>query len=196
MKIIYIFFILLLIIIILSIVFFASNLHKKDKFKSYIKFLGGMVILFTVLSISLQAQSSKEKTATDSVIFFKNLTKELLDDTFKIFIKHKEVNYYYNQLMKLNNKTPQIRYKELESQISMIILSRAASVLYFIKVNREQATIDKKSIDDLEERFLRILDTFFQSEIFREHWRTYERTICGKTLRDYIRQNFSKYVNI
>ena len=194
MQILNIFLILLLIIIIFSIIYFTLNLHKKEKFKGYIKFLGAMVILFTILSISLQAKSGKERITTDSVLFFKNLTKELLDDIFKIFIEHKEVNYYYNQLMKINYKTPKVRYIELESQITMIIFSRSASILYFIKANREQQVIDKKSIDDLEERFLKILDTFFQSEIFREHWYTYERTICGDILRKYINQHFSKYV--
>ena len=153
-----------------------------------------MVILFTVMSISIQAQSSKERITTDSILFFKNLTRELLDDTFKIFIEHKEVNYYYNQLMKIDKETPKVRYKELESQITMIIFSRSASILYFIKANREQEIIDKKSIDDLEERFLKILDTFFQSEIFREHWYTYQKTISGEILVNYVRQHFSNYV--
>lgn len=194
MKIVTIFTFLILVVVIFSVYYFNSNLHKHEKFKGYVKFLGAIVIVFTIFTIVLQVKSDKEKGTADSIFFFSNLTKDLLDDTFKLFIEHPEVSYYYNQLMGIEDRLPSKRYKEMESQISMIIFSRCASILYYISQNRQQQIVEGEHLKDLENRFLGILGTFFKSSIFRENWYVYNRTLCGDLLRNYIRTHFSNYV--
>jgi len=179
-------------VIFFSIIFFISNLHTNQKFRVYLEFLGAVVILFTIFALIIQIKNSKETTIAYSIYFFSNLTKGLIDEPFQLFIENNQIDYYYRQLVGLDYKIPKVRNRTLENQITMIILSKATSVFYFIETNRDPEVIDKKSLEALEERFLKILGTFFKSHIFRENWNIYKKNLSGTPFSEYIEKNFSK----
>jgi len=187
--------ILFALVCIFSIIYLLSDFHKYPKFNGYLKFLSAIVIIFTIFTLTIQVKSSKEKTVSDSIYFVSNLTKNFLDDSIKLFMNHKEVNYYYYQLVGLDYRTPKKRYIALENQISNIIFSRASIILFFMDANKDSEIIDKGTLDTLEQKFRRILTSFFKSPIFRENWYMYNKSFGSKILRVYIRKYFSEYVD-
>ena len=187
--------ILFSLLLFFSIIFFISNLHTNQKFRVYLEFLGAVVILFTIFALIIQIKNSKETTIAYSIYFFSNLTKGLIDEPFQLFIENNEVDYYYRQLVGIDYKMPKVRNKTLENQITMIILSKATSVFYFIKTNEKPEVIDKFSLKALEDRFLKTLGTFFRSPIFRENWIIYKKNLSGGPFREYIEKNFPQYVS-
>ncbi len=195
MKLSIIILLLFLIILGISIIYFITDLHKYQRFNGYVKLLGSMVIIFTILTIFIQVKSGIEKQTSDSIFFFSNLTKQLIDETNILFMKNRDLDYYYVELMSLGKIDIKGRDKLKETQITMIIFSRCASILYYIEKNRDNKIVDKKTIEDLEDRFKNILGRFFQSRIFRENWYVYNKSFCGKRFRLYIKNNFSNYVD-
>lgn len=183
------------IIIAFSIFFYFSRIHQSQKFNVYLQYLIASTIFFTVFALIFQTKSQKEQTVANGINFFTNLIKDFLDENINKFIAHPEMNYYYNQLLGLKNYGSYKRNKVLENQLSMLIFSRSASVLYYIMLNRRQK-INEQMNKDLEGRFLNILDSFFQSPIFRENWYVYNKKLAGDPIRIYFKKHFSKYIKV
>ena len=182
-------------IIALSVFYYASTLHKSKKFNVYLKFLAASAIIFTVFALFFQIRVDREQTVANGIQFFTDLIKDFLDENIKLFIENPEIDYYFKQLMGLSEEMPKKRNKLLETQISMLIFSRSASVLYYIQLN-ERKGVNKDINIDLESRFLNILNSFFQSSIFRENWYIYNKKLAGNPIRIYFKKYFSKYIKI
>jgi len=182
-------------IIALSVFYYASTLHKSKKFNVYLNFLTASAIIFTIFALIFQIKADREQTVANGIQFFTDLIKDFLDENIKLFMENPEIDYYFKQLMGLSEEMPKKRNKLLETQISMLLFSRSASVLYYIQLN-ERKGVNKDINIDLESRFLNILNSFFHSSIFRENWYIYNKKLAGNPIRIYFKKHFSKYIKI
>jgi hypothetical protein len=150
--------------------------------------------MFTILAVIIQIMNTKEKVTADSITISNNLSSEIIDNQFKLFIEYPEMNYYYKELVGIDYNLPQRRNYILENQISMIIFSRISSIVYFIDSNKNYPIIDKKTLAMFENKFLRMLHLFFKSTIFQDNFFFYEKNLAGNSTLNYIHKHFSQYL--
>jgi len=186
----YIVIVLLIVLALLIVTFYFSSLHKSLKFKVGLQLLTAFAITFFILAIVFNLQFHKDHQKNFQINYFDELIMKFLDDNLKIFILFPQVNYFYEQLIGTNYKTPQNRNKTLENQISMLIYSRGASVIYYIMRNKNTNEY-KKSIKVIEERFNQIMQSFLKSPIFKENWYIYNSRLAGEPIRAYFKENFN-----
>lgn len=121
--------------------------------------------------------NTKEKVTANSITISNNLSSEIIDNQFLLFIEYPEMNYYYKELVGIDYNLPQRRNYILENQISMIIFCRISSIVYFIDSNKNYPIIDKKTLAMFENKFLRMLHLFFKSTIFQNNFFFYEKIL-------------------
>jgi len=109
--------------------------------------------MFTILAVIIQIMNTKEKVTANSITISNNLSSEIIDNQFFLFIEYPEMNYYYKELVGIDYNLPQRRNYILENQISMIIFCRISSIVYFIDSNKNYPIIDKKTLAMFEINF-------------------------------------------
>jgi hypothetical protein len=124
---------------------------------------------------------------------FDNDFKALFDDTLKFFIDNPEMNYYYEELF--YNKTiykEEDRNKNLETQYTLIILSRVSNIIYSFYIYGNKFSEKNERIAQSEATLKNILDSFFGSKIFNENWEKYKKGLATPITKQYIKENFNK----
>lgn len=183
-------YIFLVILILSLIIFYFTPLHRYDKFVVALRLITAFTILFSVLAIVTNVRFHSEHSTNMQLNNFSELMDKLLDENVKIFFAHPEMNYFYDQLMGIRYYTPSTRNKHFENQISMLIYSRAASVIYYIQLNRNRDGY-KEAVKVLEGRFNDVMKTFLKSPIFRENWPIYKNRLAGEPIKIYFAKNLN-----
>lgn len=180
-------------IILLSVTYWKTHLGEDAKFQTYIQVLMAATIIMTVYSVYLQQVTYRETTSYNQLNNFDDNFKALFDDTLKFFIDNPEMNYYYEELF--YNKTV---YKEedrninLETQYTLIILSRVSNIIYSFYVYGNKFSEKNERIAQSEATLKNILDSFFGSKIFNENWEKYKKGLATPITKQYIKENFNK----
>ena len=180
-------------IILLSVTYWKTHLGEDAKFQTYIQVLMAATIIMTVYSVYLQQVTYRETTSYNQLNNFDDDFKALFDDTLKFFIDNPEMNYYYEELF--YNKTV---YKEedrninLETQYTLIILSRVSNIIYSFYVYGNKFSEKNERIAQSEATLKNILDSFFGSKIFIENWEKYKKGLATPITKQYIKENFNK----
>ena len=180
-------------IILLSVTYWKTHLGEDAKFQTYIQVLMAATIIMTVYSVYLQQVTYRETTSYNQLNNFDDNFKALFDDTLKFFIDNPEMNYYYEELF--YNKTV---YKEedrninLETQYTLIILSRVSNIIYSFYVYGNKFSEKNERIAQSEVTLKNILDSFFGSKIFNENWEKYKKGLATPITKQYIKENFNK----
>ena len=180
-------------IILLSVTYWKTHLGEDAKFQTYIQVLMAATIIMTVYSVYLQQVTYRETTSYNQLNNFDDDFKALFDDTLKFFIDNPEMNYYYEELF--YNKTV---YKEedrninLETQYTLIILSRVSNIIYSFYVYGNKFSEKNERIAQSEATLKNILDSFFGSKIFNENWEKYKKGLATPITKQYIKENFNK----
>jgi hypothetical protein len=164
------------------------------KFQTYVQILIAATIIIMVYSLYFQIITYKDTINNQEVQYFDNFYKEFLDETIKFFIDHPEMNYYYDELFYNKSDYEQKdRDKGLESQISIIIFSRMSSIINYINTYKNTENDDRRDkIEQSEKLLLKILDSFFGSQIFNEYWSKFKNGLSNKVTIDYIKEHFNK----
>jgi len=173
--------------LLFTILYWYGDYHKSDKFKVFFTALGGIAILFSIFAIILQALNYKENITNNDIHFFETLSRDLIQDTLNLFIENQDMSYYYNDLIgvqRINENT--IRNIDKENEISMLILSRFASIIYYI--DQEGNT---KRINSLKTRFEKVLNTFMKSPTFREYYMLYKQKLSGPETIKYFQKKYN-----
>ena len=180
-------------IILLRITYWKSRLGENAKFQTYIQVLMAATIIGTVYSVYLQQVTFKETSNFNQLTNFDENFKALFDDTLKFFIDNPEMNYYYEELF--YNKTiykEEDRDKNLETQYTLIILSRVSNIIYSYYVYGNKFSEKNERIEQSEATLKNILDSFFGSKIFNENWEKYKTGLATPITKEYIKENFNK----
>ena len=188
------YFLYFLVVVLLSILYWNSNLGQDSTFQTYVQVLMAATIIMTVYSVYLQQATIKETSDYDQVNTFDNNFKELLDDTVKFFIDNPDMNYYYQELFyNESNYTEEDRNEDLETQITLIILSRISNVIYTIYVyGNKFKNEDAERVIQSEEILLNLLSSFFKSKIFNENWEKYKSGLSPKITVQFMNKHFNK----
>ena len=187
------YFIYFIIIILLTVTYWKTRLGQDAKFQTYVQVLMAGTIVMTVYSVYLQQITLKEASNYNQLNNFDDDFKALFDDTLKFFIDNPEMNYYYEELF--YNKTV---YKEedrninLETQYTLIILSRVSNIIYSFYVYGNKFLEKNERIAQSEATLKNILDSFFGSKIFVENWEKYKKGLATPITKEYIKENFNK----
>ena len=187
------YFIYFIIIILLTVTYWKTRLGQDAKFQTYVQVLMAGTIVMTVYSVYLQQITLKEASNYNQLNNFDDDFKALFDDTLKFFIDNPEMNYYYEELF--YNKTV---YKEedrninLETQYTLIILSRVSNIIYSFYVYGNKFLEKNERIAQSEAKLKNILDSFFGSKIFVENWEKYKKGLATPITKEYIKENFNK----
>ena len=87
------------------------------------------------------------------------------------------------------------RDKVLEGQITIVIMSRADSIIRYIEEFKTSENIYDSSRDDdisiVEEKFKNILSSFFGSKIFLENWEKLKGNLNSQDTIRYVKNNFN-----
>jgi hypothetical protein len=104
------------------------------------------------------------------------------------------MNYYYDELFYNKSEYDEReRNKDLESQISIIIFSRMSSIINYINTYKNTENDERRDkIQQSEKLLLKILDSFFGSNIFNEYWKKFKNGISNQLTIDYIKEHFNK----
>ena len=180
-------------IILLTVTYWKTHLGEDAKFQTYIQVLMAATIIMTVYSVYLQQVTYRETTSYNQLNNFDDDFKSLFDDTLKFFIDNPEMNYYYEELF--YNKTiykEEDRNKNLETQYTLIILSRVSNIIYSFYIYGNKFTEKNERIAQSEATLKNILDSFFGSKIFNENWEKYKKGLATPITKQYIKENFNK----
>jgi hypothetical protein len=138
-------------------------------------------------AIIVQVLNYHNQKANEEIDRYNSLSKVFLDDTLDIFIKNPEMNYYYNELVGIQeiDKNTKRNYV-LENQISMLIFSKLAKFAIFA----QQAT-DKEVTIKIENWMGHVADTFMKSPTLRYYWiNEYKPKLSGPASRAYMEKHF------
>lgn len=180
-------------VILLTITYWKSNLGKDATFQTYVQLLMAGTIIMTVYSVYLQQVTYKETSNYNRLNDFDGDFKSLFDDTLKFFIDHPEMNYYYEELFyNKSNYKQEDRNINLETQYTLVILSRVSTIIYSVYVYGNKFSEKNERIKQSEETLKNILDSFFGSKIFNENWEKYKKGLATPITKEYIKENFNK----
>lgn len=180
-------------IILLTVTYWKTHLGEDAKFQTYIQVLMAATIIMTVYSVYLQQVTYRETTSNNELNNFDSDYKDLFDNTLKFFIDNPEMNYYYEELF--YNKSiykEEDRNKNLETQYTLIILSRVSNIIYSFYVYGNKFSEKNERIAQSEVTLKNILDSFFGSKIFNENWEKYKKGLATPITKEYIKENFNK----
>ena len=187
------YFLYFIVIILLTVTYWKTHLGEDAKFQTYIQVLMAATIIMTVYSVYLQQVTYRETTSYNQLNNFDDDFKGLFDDTLKFFIDNPEMNYYYEELF--YNKTiykEEDRNKNLETQYTLIILSRVSNIIYSFYIYGNKFLEKNERIAQSEVTLKNILDSFFGSKIFVENWEKYKKGLATPITKQYIKENFNK----
>jgi len=180
--------------VLLTKYYWKTKFGFDPKFQTYVQVLIAATIIITIYSVYFQIISYKDNVNNQEVQYFDNFYKEFLDETVKFFMDHPEMNYYYDELFyNKSDYDERERNKDLESQISIIIFSRMSSIINYINTYKNTENDERRDkIQQSEKLLLKILDSFFGSNIFNEYWKKFKNGISNQLTNDYIKEHFNK----
>jgi hypothetical protein len=174
-------------VFILFAAYWNSDYYKNDKFKVFLTLLSAIAVIFGILAIVIQGLNYNDTVKQRDSESFANLTKDFIHAILELFIKNQDMKYYYNDLLGIRHITKDTkRHYEKEHQISMLIFSKLASIVYYIEVNK----FDYKT-QGLISRTNNILNTFFKSKVFTNYWLEYKEKLSGEPIRIYIKKFYN-----
>ncbi len=187
------YFLYFIVAILLTVSYWKTTLGQNPKFQTYVQLLMAATIIMTVYSIYLQQITLKETSNYNQLNNFDNDFKELLDNTLQFFIDNQDMNYYYEELFyNTSNYKESDRNLDLETQYTLIVLSRVSNIIYSIYVYGNKFSEKSERVAQSEATLKNILDSFFGSKIFNENWEKYKAGLATDITKEYIKVNFNK----
>lgn len=175
--------------------YWKTRIGEEERFKTLIALFGSFSIFFTIYSFYLQNQQKLEQSKAESIKFYSDSFKDILDQTVKFFIDHPNMNYYYRELFaNVSNYKEEDRDRVLEHQITTIIISRAGPIIRYIedyKTNNKD-NFYYRQVLVVESKFKDLLSSFFGSKIFSETYGKIKQGLASDVVRKYIQDNFKK----
>jgi|688.fasta_scaffold359322_2 hypothetical protein len=178
------------IIILVTILyhFWTGNYYRNNKFKILLTLITTFTSIMFSSAVIVQVLNYNNQKANEEIDRYNSLSKVFLDDILDIFMKHPEMNYYYNELVGLqtiDNNTK--RNYVLENQISMLIFSKLAKFAIFA-----QETHDKDISKKIENWMGHVADTFMKSPTLKYYWiNEYKPKLSGPASRTYMEKHFN-----
>jgi hypothetical protein len=182
--------IIISIIILVAILyhFWTGNYYRNNKFKILLTLITTFTSIMFSSAVIVQVLNYNNQKVNEEIDRYNSLSKVFLDDILDTFMKHPEMNYYYNELVGLqtiDNNTK--RNYVLENQISMLIFSKLAKFAIFA-----QETQDKDISKKIENWMGHVADTFMKSPTLKYYWTNeYKPKLSGPASRAYMEKNFN-----
>jgi hypothetical protein len=168
--------------------FWTGNYYRNNKFKILLTLITTFTSIMFSSAVIVQVLNYNNQKANEEIDRYNSLSKVFLDDILDIFMKHPEMNYYYNELVGLqtiDNNTK--RNYVLENQISMLIFSKLAKFAIFA-----QETHDKDISKKIENWMGHVADTFMKSPTLKYYWiNEYKPKLSGPASRTYMEKHFN-----
>ena len=177
-----------IILFILTILhFWKGSYYRNNKFKILLTVITTFTSIMFSSAIIVQVLNYHNQKANEEIDRYNSLSKIFLDDILDIFMKHPEMNYYYNELVgiqKIDKNTK--RNYVLENQISMLIFSKLAKFAIFA-----QETHDKDISKKIENWMGHVAETFMKSPTLKYYWTNeYKPKLSGPASRTYMEKHF------
>ncbi len=180
--------ILSIILFIITILhFWKGNYYRNNKFKILLTVITTFTSIMFSSAIIVQVLNYHNQKTNEEIDRYNSLSKVFLDDILDIFMKHPEMNYYYNELVGLKTIDENIKRNYiLENQISMLIFSKLAKFAIFV-----QDTPDKDTSKKIGNWMGHVSDTFMKSPTLRYYWiNEYKPKLSGPASRAYMEKHF------
>jgi hypothetical protein len=176
--------------------YWNTTIGEDEKFKTLVAIIGSISIFFTIYSIYLESRKQLEEATSRSITFYESAFKGFLDDTIKFFIANPKMNYYYQDLFtNSGDYTEKQRNKVLEGQVTIIMMSRADSIIRYIDEFKATDLLSdsnrSQDITVVEAKFKNIMSSFFGSKIFVENWEKVKTNLNSKETLRYVKDNFN-----
>jgi hypothetical protein len=168
--------------------FWHGNYHKNNKFRTLLTVITTLVSITFVSGVFFQILAYNKQKANEQIDRYNQLSKTFLDDIMYIFIRHPEIDYYYNDLMgkKLIDENTKRNYA-IEHKISMLIFSKMAK---FAIVS--QQTNDTDVTDKMQGWMGHVFNTFIQSPTLQHYWiNEYKPKLSGPASRLYMETHYN-----
>jgi uncharacterized membrane protein YbhN (UPF0104 family) len=176
-----------LIIFILIATFFVYsffNLHENNKFMNFWQILLSFGTIFFAYSTFINMQTNAQDLLYKKDTFNKSIFVEFFNKNTELFIKYPSLDYYYAELNGLKYDHKFTRNKLQETQISFIMLSTIAIIIYTLNNNFT-------NMDKVKEKFNLILKTYFKSQIFYENYLLYKKKYGTELFNSYMHEYFN-----
>jgi hypothetical protein len=168
--------------------FWRGTYYRNNKFKILLTLITTVTSIMFSSAIIIQVLNYNNQKANEEIDRYNGLSKVFLDDILETFMKHPEMNYYYDELVgvKTIDKNTKRNYV-LENQISMLIFSKLAKFAIFA-----QQTHDKDISKKIENWMGHVADTFMKSPTLKHYWiNEYKPKLSGPASRTYMEEHFN-----
>lgn len=173
--------------IIITLHYFKNKYYKSIKFQQYGPYLNGIAATVICFGIIFQVASYFEQKIEDKIQLYSDLNHSFLQPILDLFIQYPEMGYYYNELFGIKKMNKNVKRNILlENQINTVIFSKIAIPAVYIELSQ-----DKNMVRLTDKGFIKILNTFMESQIFVEYYKIYFKPkIAGPVVVDFMEKHY------
>ena len=181
-------FVILFGIVLVMIFFYYLNhkYHKYDRFKNYIQIIiavGTFILALGIISnVSLYHDQQKQFKSQIINSFAKDFTGSIIS----LFMKHPEMNYFYEEIFLNRVKLHQKRNVILEEQICLSIFAKFVEQLAIIDVYQDQP--ESKNMNNILKNYSKLL---FKIPRIRSYYTNlFKPNFGGQIIYKFMQTNF------
>jgi DNA-binding transcriptional regulator YhcF (GntR family) len=183
----------LLFIIAILVIFgvWNSNIHKNPKYRSLLSLLGALTIMFSSFAIILQVYTFNASQADSQIQIYEQMFDDLFAAISTYFETNPKLNYYYNDMfhpLNYNQLSIEQRLYTEEMQVTISILQKIASIVYFIENDK---TLSPSELKDIEEKLDKLIRNMVKSHIFVENYKNIKLNFVSESLSNYMHKHYN-----
>jgi hypothetical protein len=187
----YIIFLLFIIAILVIFGVWNSNIHKNPKYRSLLSLLGALTIMFSSFAIILQVYTFNASQADSQIQIYEQMFDDLFAAISTYFETNPKLNYYYNDMfhpLNYNQSSIEQRLYTEEMQVTISILQKIASIVYFIENDKTLSPVELK---DIEEKLDKLIRNMVKSHIFVENYKNIKLNFVSESLSNYMHKHYN-----
>jgi hypothetical protein len=187
----YIIFLLFIIAILVIFGVWNSNIHKNPKYRSLLSLLGALTIMFSSFAIILQVYTFNASQADSQIQIYEQMFDDLFAAISTYFETNPKLNYYYNDMfhpLNYNQSSIEQRLYTEEMQVTISILQKIASIVYFIENDK---TLSPAELKDIEEKLDKLIRNMVKSHIFVENYKNIKLNFVSESLSNYMHKHYN-----
>jgi DNA-binding transcriptional regulator YhcF (GntR family) len=187
----YIIFLLFIIAILVIFGVWNSNIHKNPKYRSLLSLLGALTIMFSSFAIILQVYTFNASQADSQIQIYEQMFDDLFAAISTYFETNPKLNYYYNDMfhpLNYNQLSIEQRLYTEEMQVTISILQKIASIVYFIENDK---TLSPSELKDIEEKLDKLIRNMVKSHIFVENYKNIKLNFVSESLSNYMHKHYN-----
>lgn len=187
-------------ILIIAIIYWSTNLHKNNKFKTLFTLIGGLGVLLAVYNIYRQYITDEKNFALDRSKTYSNLTQNFFTNTNLNVLDNTKndgdvLDFFYasltgsEHLLEDKEKSEKKRDRLKEFLYTSSIFDALGQVVVYIKYNSEYE--EEYVISNIKSKVGNTIEKFMKNKDFFEYWKIYKGIYASPYLVDFMKKNFN-----